>query len=619
MVKGINLEGEYVVHFPFGVDPEEIANQAGFRILKQVKIANSNQYYVLQQDPTLTYNYDLLEEIAENITPNRILYYSKKDIAKTGYSPDDYLYADQFHLTNTGQFSSRVGIDANVKPVWDEGNLGSGVVVAVVDDGLLSSHEDISPNFLSEYSYDFCNDKDDPSPTDDENSHGTACGGVCCGANDGNTCGVGAAPEAQIVGRSVLCGATTSEFAQALGDNCESIHVSTNSWGPSGCDSSSCYFFSASYVEENAIIECSEIGRSGLGTIYLFAAGNEREDGGDVNQYGLTKLPQVITVAAIGPSGSIAYYSNEGSGILVSATSSGYNKEDQYTGIRTTTTGSTTSCTTGFGGTSSATPLVAGVVALILSENPQLTYWDIQGILIESARHIETDDESWQENGAEYYYSHDYGFGLVNAEQATILAQTWESYENLKNWTSTTYTVNMEIPDNDETGITVNFDMDLEENNITIIGGVVMILSIDHDQLGNVDISLTSPFGTVARLAKETNNYQTGITSYPFIAKCFYGELSQGSWKLQLKDLVSSNTGQLIDWQVKIYGIEPQDKTKIPYDDELPEDVDEEDDTDDSASVNMDQLITIGVVIAGVVVLVGLFSLCFRKKKEDLD
>ncbi|KAJ3445410.1 neuroendocrine convertase [Anaeramoeba flamelloides] len=619
MVKGVNLEGEYVVHFPSDVDPEEIANQAGFRILTQVKIANSNQYYVLKHDPTLTYNYELLEEIAENITPNRILYYSKKDIPKTGYTPDDFLYADQYHLTNTGQFSSRVGIDVNVKPVWDEGNFGSGIVVAVVDDGLLSSHEDISPNFLSEYSYDFCNDKDDPSPTDDSNSHGTACGGVCCAANNDNTCGVGAAPETKIVGRSVLCGATTSEFAQALGNDCDSIHVSTNSWGPSGCDSSSCAYYSASFVEENAILECSETGRSGLGTIYLFAGGNEREDGGDVNQYGLTKLPQVITVGAIGPSGTIAYYSNEGCGILVSAPSSGDNKEDQYIGIRTTTTGSTSSCTTGFGGTSSATPLVAGVVALILRQNPQLTYWDIQGILVESARQIIKDDESWEINGAEYYYSHDYGFGLVNAEQATILAKTWESYEYPKNWTSTTQTVNMAIPDNDETGITINFDMDLEENNITVIGGVVMILSIEHDQIGDVEISLISPFGTVARLAKEKKIYQTGISTYPFLAKCFYGELSQGTWKLQLKDLVSSNTGQLIDWQVKIYGIEPQDKTKIPYDDELPEDVDEEDDTDDSASVNMDQLITIGIIIAGVIVFVGLCSMCFGKKKEELD
>ena len=74
--------------------------------------------------------------------------------------------------------------------------------------------------------------------------------------------------------------------------------------------------------------------------------------------------------------------------MVVVAHSSGNNR-----GITTTTTTST--YTSNFGGTSSASPLGAGVVALMLEANPALDWRDVQGVLIESARKNHPSDPDW--------------------------------------------------------------------------------------------------------------------------------------------------------------------------------------------------------------------------------
>src|SRR5574343_416113 len=58
-------------------------------------------------------------------------------------SGSDPLYARQWHLKNTGQETALPGTDINVEPVWQQGNEGQGVAVAVVDDGLELGHEDL--------------------------------------------------------------------------------------------------------------------------------------------------------------------------------------------------------------------------------------------------------------------------------------------------------------------------------------------------------------------------------------------------------------------------------------------------------------------------------------------
>src|SRR5207245_1262729 len=79
----------------------------------------------------------------------------------------------------------------------------------------------------------------------------------------------------------------------------------------------------------------------------------------------------------------------------------------------------------GFSGTSASVPQIAGVAALMLSVNPNLTYRDVQQILIFASRHFDLADPDLVINGAGFQVSHNAGFGVPDAGVAVSLAQTW--------------------------------------------------------------------------------------------------------------------------------------------------------------------------------------------------
>jgi hypothetical protein len=81
----------------------------------------------------------------------------------------------------------------------------------------------------------------------------------------------------------------------------------------------------------------------------------------------------------------------------------------------------------GFSSTSLAAPQVAGICALILSANPNLTYRDVQQILIHSSRHFDKADPDLHRNGAGYWVSHKQGFGIPDAGEAVRLADAWRN------------------------------------------------------------------------------------------------------------------------------------------------------------------------------------------------
>ena len=95
----------------------------------------------------------------------------------------DPLYQYQWHLNNTGQtnFASNAGTsgqDLNIDTDVSLGVDGSGVVVAVIDNGLELAHEDLASNILSGYSCDYINSDLDPTPSSSSASHGTNVAGI---------------------------------------------------------------------------------------------------------------------------------------------------------------------------------------------------------------------------------------------------------------------------------------------------------------------------------------------------------------------------------------------------------------------------------------------------------
>ena len=99
---------------------------------------------------------------------------------------------------------------------------------------------------------------------------------------------------------------------------------------------------------------------------------------------------------------------------------------DDDPGVRVVTSDVRGKCTTTFQGTSSAAPLAAGALALVLEANPDLTYRDVMYLIAKTSRipNIE-DTDGWIINGANYHVNEKYGFGVLDISQMIQEAQTW--------------------------------------------------------------------------------------------------------------------------------------------------------------------------------------------------
>ena len=474
-----------------------------------------------------------------------------RQLSPKSWIPNDPFFDDQWHLYNSGQTNGTSGEDANVSGVWESYN-GSGVVISVIDDGVDHSHSDLNPNWLAQYSYDWCGDDPDPSPSSSD-AHGTAVAGVAAGVGNNSIDVIGAAHGAGISGhRLIACGFSGSTEADALSFENDNIDIYSNSWGPADTGD---VLSGPGPLTIAAIEDSAYNGRSGLGNIYTWAAGNGLEDDDNSNYDGWANNRHTIAVAAISHYGEQSYYSEPGANILVTAHSDG--GDPIYEGITTTDiTGSGGysggDVTHWFGGTSSATPLVSGVIALVLEANPSLTWRDVQNILVHSSRKNDANDSSWNTNGAGLRVSHKYGFGAIDAGAAVSLAENWTSSGIEVNASFGPFTPNTDIENGVSTWtdfhVSVPLDLQLES--------VDVLVDISHTSRGNLDIVLESPSGHQSWLAEEHTDGGDDYSNWMFGTVQHWDESSNGNWTLKIRDSVSdSNSGTVNSWQVIFHGV----------------------------------------------------------------
>ena len=466
------------------------------------------------------------------------------------FSPNDPYFDDQWHLNNSGQSSGSAGEDANVTGVWESYN-GSGVIISVIDDGVDHDHSDLDPNFIATNSWDWCGDDPDPDPSSND-GHGTAVAGVAAGVGNNSLYVTGAAFGAGIAGhRLIACGFTDSTSADALSYDNDDIDIYSNSWGP--WDSGT-ILEAPGPITLAAIEESAYNGRSGLGSIYTWAAGNGLQSDDNSNYDGYANNRHTIAVSAISHYGDQSYYSEPGANILVTAHSNG--GSPNYEGITTTDIVGSGGYSGGdvthdFGGTSSATPLVSGVIALVLEANQNLTWRDVQNILVHSSRKNDANDSSWSVNGAGLLVSHKYGFGAVDAGSAVSLAENWTSSGVESNASFGPFTPGTEIEDGTSTwtefNLSVPVDLSLES--------VDVFVDIGHSFRGNLDIVLESPSGHQSWLAEEHNDDNNDYADWMFGTVQHWGESSLGNWTLKIRDTVSGDTGTLNSWEVIFHGV----------------------------------------------------------------
>lgn len=321
----------------------------------------------------------------------------------TQFVPPDPWYGLQYHLRNTVDVFNGIPVDINIEPAWNQ-TVGTGVRVAVVDDGVDIQHPEFAP-LADTMSYDVWNgvlgSGFNPYLNDD---HGTAVAGIIFAKHDANGI-AGIAPGAGIRSARLRsnygASATASQMASAF----------QWTWSTAGAHvvNGSIAISPASTQITNAINDGRALGRGGRGTVFVFAAGNYLA-GGPVMYP--ANLPGVVAVGAIQRSGALTFYSATGPEIDLVAPSGpalGCGGGD----ILTLDLVGSEGCNGGpggsqdhtlFTGTSAAAPQVAGVAALILATRPTLQESQVRARLCASA-------DAW---GA----ASSFGCGKVNAGRA---------------------------------------------------------------------------------------------------------------------------------------------------------------------------------------------------------
>lgn len=508
-----------------------------------------------------------------------------------GSGTDDSLFGQQWHLVNAGDVE---GDDGTLATAGEDANVtwpcvpahtcrGEGIRVAVVDDGLELTHEDLKANVFPGLSYSYLDGSSDPGTS---GGHGTAVAGIIA-ARDLNTVGMrGVAPRANLVGYNMLEAPTTANVTDALTRNIANVHVSNNSWGPGdgylGCP------VDDGGLTENAMATGAATGRGGLGTVYAIAAGNG-DGGGELcdNCQGIANLNRyansryAITVGAVDAHGGKSTYSETGANLLVSAPGGEYCSiagVDGTLAIATTDVtaagginGAGSPYTTDFAnkkytrcmnGTSAATPVVAGVAALVLQENPTLSWRDVRWILAATARQTSVADPEWVTNAAGFKHNNRFGFGVVDATAAVAMAATHVNF-GAENFGAANASPNAAIGDN---GAAVTSTVNIAGSNVTAIEWVEVILDAsDHDAPADLEITLRSPSGTDSVLVPAHNSLEPDdiiscknrnklYLNFKMGSAAFMGESADGAWRLSVRDRKTDDTGTFKTWSITVYG-----------------------------------------------------------------
>ena len=470
--------------------------------------------------------------------------------------PNDTLFANQWHLQNTSQTGGTAGADANITSAWDTVK-GTGVAIAIVDDGLQHTHPDLQPNYRPDLSRDFNETvgsfnayDNDPSPNAWE-SHGTSAGGVAAARGNNSTGVSGAAPNAFLAGLRLTAGASTDlTEADALSYLKDDIDIYNNSWGPSDDGQT---LQAPNPLTAGVLHAGATQGRNGLGNIYVWSGGNGQQNKDNVNYDGYANSRYTIAVAAIDHNGKQSSYSEPGAPLLVSGYSSGTSSGITTTDLVGADGESSGDYTSSFGGTSAAAPLVSGVVALMLEANPTLTWRDVQHVLVETAKKNDPTDSDWKVNGAGRNINHKYGFGAIDAAAAVSAATTWKPVGTEFSVSSGLININAAIPDNNGTLRSSTFNINQE---ITV-EKVEVMFDAQHPNRGDLDVRLVSPDGTESILAERHNDTGDNYNQWVFTSARNWGESSKGDWKLRVADRRTGNTGTWNSWKLNLYGSKP--------------------------------------------------------------
>uniref|UniRef100_A0A8C7Z8G2 Proprotein convertase subtilisin/kexin type 5b n=1 Tax=Oryzias sinensis TaxID=183150 RepID=A0A8C7Z8G2_9TELE len=370
--------------------------------------------------------------------------------------------------------------DMNIMGAWKRGFTGKGVVVTILDDGIERNHPDLSYNYDPQASYDVNSNDPDPMPRYDatnENKHGTRCAGEVAAAANNSHCIVGIAYNAKIGG------------------------------------------------------ECSNVialGRKGRGSIFVWASGNGGRSRDHCSCDGYTNSIYTISISSTAESGRKPWYLEECSSTLTTTYSSGENYDRKII-----TTDLRHRCTDSHTGTSASAPMAAAIIALALEANSDLTWRDVQHIIVKTSRAGHLSAPDWKTNAA--------GYNVFGCQLPQMFRRPFDVCVGRPAVFQLRYA----------TGCADN-----PNQHVIYLEHVVVRITITHPRRGDLSINLTSPSGTKSQLLANRlfDHSMEGFKNWEFMTTHCWGEKAAGDWVLEIYDSPSQLRSKLKEWSLVLYG-----------------------------------------------------------------
>jgi subtilisin family serine protease len=317
------------------------------------------------------------------IDPIRETNPGESELGPTGNKPNDPMFSDQWALANNGQHGGKTGADISAIRAWVKTTGSDDVVVAVLDSGVDYTHPDLAKNIwirpanIQAYKDRDCGEVDDvrgynaidnDNDPMDENGHGTHCAGII-GAEGGNNEGIaGVNWKVQIMPLKFMDAngsGTTKDAIEAINYVIDrqqrgvNVRIISASWGST----------QKSRALEDVI---REVYRAGI--LFVAASGNSSVDTDQSPHYPSSyNVANIISVAATDANDELTVFSNYGrKTVQIAAPGKDILSTWLENGFREAS------------GTSMATPVVAGVAALVLSKDPHMAVDELRRHLLNS-------------------------------------------------------------------------------------------------------------------------------------------------------------------------------------------------------------------------------------------
>jgi subtilisin family serine protease len=540
------------------------------------------------------------------------------------------------------------GEDMNVAGAYSQGVTGQNTIAVVVDQGLEIAHEDLEANVLPNRSLNFKEgalNPTDPTYTGIDGDHGTSVAGLIAAVGWNGKGGRGVAPETKLIGMNFLEAQTAIGYSLAHGLPGSGISVDEHIVFNRSYGETIMYVKAYSEIEESLHEFSATQLRGGKGAVSIKASGNSFfgehpllegnfcDEGGaatqgltcfNANMEGYATSPYYFVVGAVNSDGKHTSYSTAGANLLVVAPAGEFGDKspamittDQMTCLRGYSSfaaddyyikehgpdyfktvhpfdypgheaNSSCNYTSIFNGTSSAAPNTSGVVSLILSANPTLTYRDVRHILVSTSTKVDAENvpvklklpdgefiahSGWVKNKAGFEHNNLYGFGRVNAGKAVEMAKNYKANLGelkLAEWTglglygTKEEKLSTTVPDNSAKGAELSIEV---PDDIVLEGAQFRFtvanseMTIGFDANGklykefqttagtDLAIEVTSPQGTRSVLlnskqallmpatSSEDDVYQGYLLKDSvMLSQAFYGEKAKGTWKIKVLD-----------------------------------------------------------------------------------